>query len=151
LIGSLHAPRRRGMVAVAIVAVLIVLVILSGSLIRVIWLRHSDLRGSERRLQAEWLAESGLDRAVARLALEPGYVGETWNIAATELGGRDEATVKIGVTAVPDKPDRRAVRVVADYPVDEPRRHRQSRELMVDLNSPPRSNSTNDRKGDIKK
>jgi hypothetical protein len=151
LIGAEHALRRRGMVAVAIVAILIVLVILSGSLLRVIWLRHADLRASERRLQAEWLAESGLDRAAAKLALDPGYKGETWAIAASDLGGRDEATVKIVVSSVPGKPDRRAVRVAADYPVDEPRRHRQSRELMVDLISQSKSNSTTERKGDIQK
>jgi hypothetical protein len=151
LIRAEYATRRRGMVAAAIVAVLIVLVILSGSLLRVIWLRHADLRASERRLQAEWLAESGLDRAASRLAGDPGYQGETWAIAASELSSRDEASVKIVVTLVPGKPERRAVRVVADYPVDEPRRHRQSRELMIDLNSPTKPNSTPDRKGDIQR
>jgi hypothetical protein len=151
LIRTENIPRRRGMIAVAIVAVLIVLVILAGTLLRLFWLRHSDLRASERRLQAEWLAESGLDRAASKLLVDPDYRGETWSIRASELGGRDEASVKIEVAAVPGKLDRRAVRVVADYPVDEPRRHRQSREIFVDLNSQSKSNASNDRKGDIQK
>ncbi len=136
--------RRRGFVAAAVVVVLFVLVLLGGGLLRVVWLRHSDLRAAERRLQAEWLAESGLDRASARLAADPNYPGETWTIPAERLGGRDAATVLIEVRPSPGHADRRVVRARADYPTAEPRRARQSREITVVL----RPNTDPERKGD---
>ena len=43
-------------------------------------------RSQERRLQAEWLAESGAQRAVARLARDHDYTGETWSLTARDLG-----------------------------------------------------------------
>ena len=125
--------RRRGIVAAALVVALFVLVMLAGGLLRVAWLRHSELRAAERRLQAEWLAESALDRAAARLMADAGYRGETWAVPAEDLGGRDGGSVRIEVRPVPDHPDRRIVRARADYPTDEARRARRSRELTITL------------------
>jgi hypothetical protein len=139
------------MVAVAIVAALIVLVILAGALLRVIWARHADLRAAERRLQSEWLAESGLDRALSRLAADPGYRGETWIVPADDLGGHDGAAVRIEITAAPGPPGHRAIRAVADYPVAEPRRARQSRTLTIDIPSDAKPKPIPDRKGDAPK
>ncbi|HEY2159042.1 MAG TPA: hypothetical protein VGH33_25665 [Isosphaeraceae bacterium] len=122
---------RSGFVAAVAVVVLFLLVLLGGGLLRVVWMRHADLRGAERRLQAEWLAESALDRASARLAADSGYRGETWNIPAERLNGRDAATVLIEVRPVPDHPDRRALLARADYPTAGTRRARQSREITI--------------------
>lgn len=142
-------PRRRGFVAAALVAILFFLALVVGVLLRVAWLRHADLRAAERRLQAEWLAESALGRASARLGADPSYKGETWEVAADALGGRDAGSVRIEVAAVPDHPDRRAVRVRADYPAAEPRRARRSHELTVTL--APRSPTEPERQGDAPK
>ena len=129
-----HSPgRRRGIVAAALVVALFVLVLLAGGLLRVAWARHSELRASERRLQAEWLAESALDRAAARLGADPEYSGETWSVPAADLGGRDGASVRIEIRPVPDRPDRRVIRARADYPTDEARRARRTRELTITL------------------
>ncbi len=136
--------RRRGLIAAVVVAVLFVLVLLGGGLLRVAWLRHNDLRASERRLQAEWLAESALDRAAARLAADRDYAGETWAVPADRLGGRDAASVRIEITPSPGHPDRRVVRARADYPAAESRRARQSRETTIVV--PPAT--TPERKGD---
>jgi hypothetical protein len=135
---------RRGFIAAAIVVVLFVLVLLGSGLLRVVWLRHGDLRAAERRLQAEWLAESALDRAAARLADDPSYAGETWNIPADRLGGRDDATVRIEMRPSPGHADRRVIRARADYPAAEARRSRQSREITIVV--PPAT--TKERKGD---
>ncbi len=82
------------------------------------------------------MAESALDRAAARLAADPGFRGETWNIPAERLGGRDAGVVRIEVLAVPDHADRRLVRARADYPTTGTRRARESREIAIVLTEP---------------
>ena len=57
-------------------------------------------RKAEQRLQAEWLAESALQRAAARLSAKSDYSGEVWNISATELGGADAGRVEIKIADV---------------------------------------------------
>ena len=97
--------------------------------------------------QARWLAESGLDRAAARLATDGAYVGETWRVPVAAFGGVDAgsnatsnaaadevaAVVKIEVEAVADQPRQRRVRVQADYPDHPEQRARQSRQAVVQL------------------
>ena len=56
---------RRGMTTIAVVCLLITLI--SGALLKVGLAQRDANRERERRLQAEWLAESGVDRALARL------------------------------------------------------------------------------------
>ncbi len=87
------------------------------------------------RVQADWLTESALERAAARLAADPDYKGETWNIAADAFDGNDDAAVKIDVAPVADRPDRRAVSVRADYPNDSHNRARQVKQAVVRIPS----------------
>jgi hypothetical protein len=87
-------------------------------------------------MQADWLAESGLARASARLAAEKGYRGETWEVAPEALGG-SAGVVRIAVDSE-DREGRPArgrflVRVEADYPRDDVRRARTSKTLTIDL------------------
>ena len=81
--------------------------------------------------QAAWLAESGLQRAAARLAADPAYQGETWKIAADELGGGAAAVVRIEVEPVPGDPRRRLVRVQADYPDAPVHRARRTKQATI--------------------
>ena len=127
------AKGRRGFIAAALVVTLMVVTLLGGSLLRTAMLRRLDLRSAENRLQAEWLAESGLGRASARLAAKSDYRGETWEVASAEFGGRADASVSIRVEPVPGKPDLRLVRARADYPRAEARRARETREITIDL------------------
>ena len=86
-------------------------------------------------MQAEWLAESGAARASARLQADNAYHGETWDVPASALGGRDEGRVTIVVEPLKDSPGSRRVRVEADYPrgdVDH-YRARHSKHFHVDL------------------
>jgi Tfp pilus assembly protein PilX len=126
-----HDRPRRGMVAVAVLLCLLVLALIAGALLRNGTAQRDELRALERRLQAEWLAEAGLRRAVARLEAEPGYSGETWNIEARELGAADAATVAIAVEPSPPDARSRTIRVRADYPRDPPRRARCSRQITI--------------------
>ncbi len=127
------AEPRRGMLAIAVLVCLIVLTMIAGALLRVEAARREEVRSQGRRLQAEWLAEAGIQRALARLAADPAYTGETWNVAARDLGAADAATVAIAVERPPDDPKVRTIRVRADYPRDPPRRARCTRQTTAPL------------------
>ncbi len=91
--------------------------------------RQADLE--RYRAQALWLAESGVDRAAARLAADPAYPGEEWLLPAGDLGGRDAGRVSIRVEPIASEPGVFQVRVVADYPDDAVERARKSIEFRV--------------------
>jgi Tfp pilus assembly protein PilX len=131
MIGSRHDRPRRGMLAIAVLVCLLVLTMIAGALIRTGVAQRDEVRGLERRLQAEWLAEAGLRRALARLEADPGYSGETWDVGARELGAADAATVAIAVERPPGDANARTIRVRADFPRDPPRRARCSRQITL--------------------
>jgi type II secretory pathway component PulK len=122
---------RRGMLAIAVLLCLIVLTLIAGGLLRAGAAHRDEIRVQERRLQAEWLAEAGLQRALARLASDPGYPGETWNIDARELDSADAATVTIAVERPAGAAKRRTIRARADFPRDPPRRARCTRQMTT--------------------
>jgi Tfp pilus assembly protein PilX len=124
--------RRRGLSIVPALACLVVVILFCGVLIRQVTTHRALVRSEEQRLQADWLAESGLARASARLAADRAYKGETWEIAAADLGGL-AGTVRIEVGDVAGQAARRRVRVEADFPRDGDRRARSSKTLTVDL------------------
>jgi hypothetical protein len=124
---------RRGVAVVLVVVVLVLIAVLCGSLLRLAAARRAQARADERRLQAEWLADSGLERAAARLAEGGSYAGETWRVAPEELGGPAGGVVRIGVEAVAGRADRRRVRVRAEFPADSPRAARRSKEGIIEL------------------
>ena len=124
---------RRGFIAAAVLLGLIVLAMLMGLLIRSALIRRTETARAERRLQAETLARSGLERAAARLATNPGYDGETWEITADSLGKRDSGLVRIAVEKIDGQPDRRRVTSRADYPGRPESRSRVTRTRIVEL------------------
>jgi type II secretory pathway component PulK len=102
-------------------------------------LAESKLGRSEvRRAQSHWLAESGLERAAARLAADPKYAGEVWKVPAGVITGRTDetqagGTVRIEVTAPPGQPGQRVVRVQADWPDDPALRARHTKQATIEL------------------
>jgi hypothetical protein len=137
----------RGLTVVAVLVCLIIVTLVSGAVLKVGLAQRELPRAFERRLQAEWLAESGFERALARLAGDREYTGETWSISARELGqsnrlsssalvdqeGSAAAMVTITVERVPASSTRRRIKVQADYPRDPPRRSRHTKQVMIDL------------------
>jgi hypothetical protein len=93
--------------------------------------RHVMLR-NYRSLQALWLAEAGVERAAARLVADAKYAGETWDIPAKELANDGGAVVRIQVSPIADQPERRLLRVEADYPDTPECRCRQTKQTIVD-------------------
>ena len=126
------------MISVAVLIGLIIIGIICAGLLKVALARRAEVATEERKLQAEWLAESGLERASSRLATSGDYSGETWEIRSQELGNRGTGQVVIQVERVADHPDRRKVHVQADYPSGASLRSRQSKELFVQVTSPSR-------------
>jgi type II secretory pathway component PulK len=119
------------MLAIAVLVCLIILSMVAVALLRVGVARRDEVRAEERRLQAEWLAEAGLRRALARLDADPAYTGETWNIEARELGAPDSATVAIAIERQAGDTKSRTIRVRADYPRDPPSRARCTRQITA--------------------
>lgn len=127
---------RRGAVVVFALVCLMMAAVMAAVLTRIALLGWKSAQDEGRRVQAEWLVESGLQRAGARLAADPDYSGETWKIPAAALAGRRDAAVLIEVTTPPDNPRQRAVRVRADYPDDPVDRIRKSKQLTLTLPEP---------------
>ncbi len=137
---------RRGVTLVAVLLCLFIVMLLGAALLKIALAQRGINRDLERSMQAEWLVESGLERALARITADRDYTGETWSISATDLGLSEEGLpgnsaqkpLTAGVvTIVVDRPaaetNRRRIRVQADYPRDEPRRSRHSQEISLDL------------------
>jgi hypothetical protein len=114
---------------------LTVIMVLFASWIKTMTLERNQLRAQQDRLQTEYLASSGLERAAAQLAKNSGYPGETWQISAESFGGLAAATVDIRVLPVPDESAARLVRVVADFPAEGTARARRSKEIKIVLNT----------------
>jgi hypothetical protein len=120
---------------------LLVLALIAAGLLRMVHLQRGVLRTEERRLQADWLVESGLERAAARLADDAAYPGESWTLSARELEGPAPGVVTIAVEPGPGPAaaGSRLVTVVADYPGDPRQRVRSRKQAVVDVGPGGRS------------
>jgi Tfp pilus assembly protein PilX len=110
---------------------LVVATLILGSLLKLALLRQRQAFHEQARLQAEWLAESGLERAAHRLAASADYAGETWAIPAGAPGQLGEAAIKITVHKSETQPTSRTVVVEAVYPVGSIPEVRRTREAIV--------------------
>jgi hypothetical protein len=128
---------------VAVLVCLVVIMLISGVLLKIGVAHRDRLRRAERSLQAQWLAQSGLDRALARLAASSGYAGETWLLTPSDLGlpqtsggePAKAAIVRITVETPAGSLERRLINVQADFPPDLPYRARRSSQMLVELGS----------------
>jgi type II secretory pathway component PulK len=125
-------PRRGAILAVTIVCLIVAVAMLTAILSEAT-ARRRQTRVALWQVQAQWLAESGLERAAWRLAGDPNYSGERWTLPAEEFHGDAAAAVTIEVEAVAGQPRRRLVRAQADYPDDPHDRARQSKQTVVEL------------------
>ena len=131
------ARKRRGVVIVPVLVCFVLIMLICAALVQLVFAERGINRQEERRLQAEWLAEAGLDRAAARLSRARDYTGESWEIPAKELGGHDAARVNIAVETPKGQTGHRRVTVRADYPLAAERRARRRRTLVIDLGPEP--------------
>ena len=122
----------RGAILIVVLVCLMLATAMFVLVVRQALTQRQAMEISQRCLQASWLAEAGLERAAARLAADPKYAGETWTLSAAELAAGEGGVVKIEVKAITDRPERRLVRVQADYPDAPEHRCRQVKEIVVD-------------------
>ena len=135
---SPQTTSRGGAIIVFAMLALLVVSMLGASLLRTVGMSQRQLQREQLRTQAVWLADSGCDRAIARLRREPTYVGESWAVAAEQLAADRTAIVTITVTADPQSDDRAIVSSVAEYPHNSPQAIRITRQMTI-----PRSTVNN--------
>ena len=127
---------RYGAILIIVLACVAIASIVFMSIAKVVGAQRRSTQKEVWRMEATWLAESGLQRAAARLADDADYSGETWNLTAEQLGLADAAVVKIEIDALPDAPNQRTVRVRADYPNHPQHRCRYTKSVAVWLPAP---------------
>ena len=128
---------RRGAVLIGVMVCLLLVSMLLGSLLRLAVTQRRQVRTEQDLLQAQWLAESAMERAASRLAADAGYSGESWNIAADEFGGRHSGLVKISVRKQDDPPNERLVTIEATYPSGAVRFAKRTKQVTVEVNREP--------------
>ena len=131
----MHLPRSAGARCVAVLVCMTIASVVVLNMLRTTIMEQRQLRTQRQHLQAERLAAAGLDRAVAQLQQSATYSGETWQIAAEELGGASAGSVTIRVEPINDRPQERTIAVQADYPDDPLHRVRKNRESSVTLSN----------------
>ena len=124
---------RRGAVLAALLICLLIVMLVSAALVRGLVVQHRLVRSESQRLQAMWLAESALDRAVARLRADAAYPGETWSVSRGQPAEEPSGVAVIRVAAVEGAADKRSITVEARWPDDPVFRVLEQRELTVGL------------------
>ncbi len=112
---------------------LLLLTMTTGVLIRASLLSREHSRTALPQSQANWLAHAAAEAASTQLKADASWSGNTWTIAAEELGGSDFARVTAVVTQPADRPTSRLVAITVDYPPDTPHRVHIEQQIRVDL------------------
>jgi len=125
-----RASQRHGVVIVVMVVFIALSLALFG-----LW-AQSLVRGRDRlsmqlyRIQAERLAEAGLERAQARRAADPAYSEEVWSVPAADLDSTHTAQVRIRVTALPNNAGLR-YEAAAEFPLGQIRHAQRTKKIEV--------------------
>jgi type II secretory pathway pseudopilin PulG len=117
---------------------LVVVTMLAASLSTTMLALHRQSRVLEQQMQAEWLADSAVQRTAAQLARDPNFAGETWTATPQVKAGESEAdtphgVVVIRVERIDDAPGERRVTIAARYPDDPLRRVLATRETTIQV------------------
>jgi Tfp pilus assembly protein PilX len=131
--GLPRPPHRRGAVLIMVLVALGLVALLGGALVSLAGMEQEVLAARERECQAHWLAEAGIDRAIARLAADAAYAGDSWSLANEELAGRGPASVTVQVESLAGSPSRRLLTVEAVFPTDSAKRARSMKHLELEL------------------
>jgi len=120
----------RGVAVLILLISLGIVAVLLSLLLRQAALARRAYQQDRQTLQAEWLAEAGVERAAARLAADAKYTGETWQVPARDLKGNDGGEVRIKIDAAAS--GRSTLHVEADYPAATETRSRCTKRIDVD-------------------
>lgn len=128
-----YARPRRGAVLAALLICLLLVMLVSAALVRGLVVQHRLVRSESQRLQAIWLAESAVDRAIVKLRSDAGYAGETWAVSFGEPADKPGGVAVIRVEAVEGAAEQRTITIEARWPDDPVFRVLEQRQLIVDL------------------
>jgi hypothetical protein len=92
-----HHAHNRGVALVAVLVVFGVSLLLFGLWSRSITRDHRSLTTQQFRIQADRLAEAGLERAIAARTANANYTDEVWSVPAAQLNNKHAAQVRIRV------------------------------------------------------
>jgi type II secretory pathway component PulK len=98
-------------------AALLAVTLVAGALVTSLLASHRQSKRYAAELQAQWMAEAGLERAAAQLARQSDYTGETWPAAISESEA-DTGQVTIRIEPATETQPRKLI-VEAIYPPDE--------------------------------
>ncbi len=127
------APHRRGAVLAAALVEFVVASAILFAVLQDVVRHHRQLMTGRQQIQTQWLAQAGVDRAIAQVRKSPEYRGETWRIPSDELDGASPAQVTIHLNSIADHPDDLHLSVVAEYPTDSIHNSLQTRESTIHL------------------
>lgn len=126
------ATNRRGFGLALAILCTGLLALIFGAILAMVVRERLVVRTHERRAQAEWLAQAGVERAAQALRSNPSYSGETWKISNKFLAGGSTGRVTIAVAAIEGQPRTKRITAIADFPVEEKRRARARLDVDID-------------------
>jgi hypothetical protein len=104
---------RSGVAALVVLICLSFATVVATLLIQAALAERMYAKRIELTYQTDWLVESGIDRAAARIAQSPAYEGETWPVSLPNLDRPLKAVVHIDAPRA-DNPEIRLIRVRAE-------------------------------------
>ncbi len=125
--------RRRATLVIAVLVCLTLVTVLAGVWMKLLAVERRQIRNQQGTMQAEYLAEAGLARAIRALDADAAYAGEVWQPSAESLGANTSAQVTITVAATPDAPSSRVISVAAAFPETGPHRALRSVQQTIQL------------------
>ena len=124
--------RRKGAVLLVALACLALVAVVAMVVVKTQMQLKKQAELQEFQTQAEWLAESGIERGVAQLRASHKYRGEVWKISADELQERGAGEVTIEV--VPSAADAATmlIRATGLFPSGQPIAARYTKEVIYE-------------------
>ncbi len=107
---------RSGMAVIAALTCLLIVTAIIGSMLQSALRARRQLHAERDRRQTELLLQAGADRAALRLATEPAFRGDTWDLPAESIVGRGTGRVTTEVSRSAND-SAWQVRVIAEYPL----------------------------------
>lgn len=132
-------PTKRGSRSGAFMIIAMICLLLAsallGTLLKMASIERRQIRIESHALQAEWLAESALDRAAAKLSREAAYTGETWTVTEKEWGGSQAGLAVIRVVPGTDS-EQKVIEVVAHFPAEDPQSIQRTKRINYSVTQP---------------
>lgn len=112
-----RAIRRRGFAVLSTLVCLLIVVSIVGSMIQGAIRARRQMHVERDCRQSESLLSAGAARAVSRLASDPNFVGDVWQLPSEAIVSNGAGRVTCEISP-PTGDGSRQLRVVAEYPID---------------------------------